>query len=176
MTFGRHTPDEQPSAAELDRVRALLASLGEERAPDAVVERLELVLAAQLPSTPPSRSTGRRPRSVRGRVLAFAAPLAVAAVIGAVVLNHGGGNGAALPTAGNAPAAASEAAITGAKSAPSLAAPAPVGGATATDSSSATEAAPAPALAAPKVELEDAARSAYDAVDLAIRRHRHATP
>ena len=43
---------DEPSAAELDRVRALLAGLGEEPAPPAVVARLERVLESQLPPRP----------------------------------------------------------------------------------------------------------------------------
>ena len=48
---GMHRNDE-PSAAELDRVRALLAGLGEEPAPPEVVARLKRMLDAELPADP----------------------------------------------------------------------------------------------------------------------------
>ncbi len=76
---------DEPSAAELDRVRALLAGLGEEPAPPAVVARLERVLESQLPAAGTAPARRRRPW-VRRAVLG-ALPVA-AIVAGALVVSQ----------------------------------------------------------------------------------------
>ncbi len=78
---------DEPSAAELDRVRALLAGLGEEPAPPAVVARLERVLDSQLPA--PGAAPARRRRPWVRRAVLGALPVA-AIVAGALVVSQSG--------------------------------------------------------------------------------------
>ena len=93
---------DEPSAAELDRVRALLAGLGEEPAPPAVVARLERVLESQLPAAgaaPPRRRRRWLPGALVGGV-------AVAAVIaGALVVSRPGDDDSQKQSAAGAAAA-----------------------------------------------------------------------
>jgi hypothetical protein len=78
---------DEPSAAELDRVRALLAGLGEEPAPPAVVARLERVLESQLPA--PGAAPAKRRRPWVRRAILGALPVA-AIVAGALVVSQSG--------------------------------------------------------------------------------------
>ena len=134
----------EPSAVELERVRALLAGLGEEPAPPAVVARLERLLEAQLPAagTLPQR---RRRRWLRP-VLAAALPVA-AIVAGVLVLSqtHDAGKGG-KSVAGGAEVASQQAAS------PTLA---PAG--TAADSSVPGTASSGASGAAPAFSIESAA-------------------
>jgi hypothetical protein len=77
----------EPSAAELDRVRVLLAGLGEEAAPPAVVARLERVLDSQLPAA--GAVPRRRPRRWLRRAAVGVLPVA-AIVAGALVVSQAG--------------------------------------------------------------------------------------
>jgi hypothetical protein len=136
---------DEPSAAELDRVRALLAGLGEEPAPPAVVARLERVLESQLPIAGTAPARRRRPW-VRRAVLG-ALPVA-AIVAGALVVSQSGNDsGSDAQRASGAPEVLSQEAA-----AASAAAPAPLSatdGASAADSAPATDVAPASVEAAP---------------------------
>jgi hypothetical protein len=166
------TADGPPTEAALEQVRALLAGLGEERAPDAVVERLERVLAAQLPprGAVPAR---RRPRLRIG--LAVGAPVAIAVAIGIAVSPGGGGTPArSTGTPGGASVAMAESSAAD-SAAPVNPGAAPSGGsgggAPSALAPTLTETDAAKAVTTPR-ELEDAARAAYDAVDAAIRARR----
>ena len=169
MTTGPDIPDhEQPSAAELDRVRALLAGLGSEGAPRDVIARLERVLDAQLPAA--GAVAPRRHRPWARRLVAIGAP---AAVIVALVFAFSGSNGphgvnstgagaagGGLQSAADAITAADAASVESAVPAP--AAPADSNG-------SYLKTASLPDAAA---NLATAARLARDEVARAIREHR----
>lgn len=138
---------DEPSAAELDRVRALLAGLGEEPAPPTVVARLERVLSSQLPAAGTVPTRRRRPW-VRRAVLG-ALPVA-AIVAGALVVSQSGDDGGS----GGQRAAGAPEALSQEAAAASAAAPAPLaatdGGASAADSAApATAVAPASVAAPP---------------------------
>lgn len=159
---------DEPSAAELDRVRGLLAGLGTEPAPPAVVARLERVLESQLPAAGTVAATRRRPwvrRAILG-ALPVAAIVAGALVVSQQSGNHDGSgeqrasgppealSQAAAPTAAPAPLSATDAATMAASAADS-AAPAPQA------DTAATKAA-APAVTTPTAEqLREAALDAY---------------
>ena len=126
---GMHRHDE-PSAAELDRVRALLAGLGEEPAPAAVVARLERVLAAEPPPGPVAAR--RRGRWLRRGALGLAPVVAVAAVAAVLVIRNGddtAGRRASAPPAPSAASAAEAAPSAGAAAASSAAADSAAGSA-----------------------------------------------
>jgi hypothetical protein len=80
---------DEPSPADLERVRALLAGLGEEPAPPAVVARLERVLESQLPA--PGAAPARRRRPWARRAILGALPIA-AIVAGALVVSQQSGD------------------------------------------------------------------------------------
>jgi hypothetical protein len=167
------TADGPPTEAALEHVRALLAGLGEERAPDAVVERLERVLATQLPPRGAIPARRRRPRLRIG--LAVAAPVAIAVAIGIAVGPGGGGTPArSTGTPGGASVAMAESSAAD-SAAPVNPGAAPSGGsgggAPSALAPTLTETDAAKAVTTPR-ELEDAARAAYDAVDAAIRARR----
>jgi hypothetical protein len=134
---GMHQQDE-PSAAELDRVRALLAGLGEEPAPPAVVARLERVLESQLPAA--GAVPRRRPRRWLPR--AVVGGLGVAAIVaGALVVSRGGNDD------GNRQSAAGSAASTAIEAASAFAATNAAPAQTAADAASPAASAAAPAAA-----------------------------
>ena len=162
---------DEPSAAELDRVRALLAGLGEEPAPPAVVARLERVLSSQLPA--PGTAPARRRRPWVRRAVLGALPVA-AIVAGALVVSQSGDdNGSDAQRASGAPEVLSQSAAQAPAAAPLSATDSGAGAASAADSAVApAEVAPAsveaapPGTAAAKVaatpeELHQAALDAY---------------
>ena len=161
---GMHQQDE-PSAAELDRVRALLAGLGEEPAPPAVVARLERVLESQLPAA--GAMPRRRPRRWLPR--AVVGGLGVAAIVaGALVVARGGNDNTNRQSAAGSAAAST---APEAQSAPFSArdtAPAQSAADTSATPSIASAAVPAPVpsdaakdVAATPEELRQAALDAY---------------
>ncbi len=171
MSDNPGTPQhDEPSAAELDHVRGLLAELGQAPAPPAVVARLERVLESQLPAAVAVPARRRRPW-VRRAVLG-ALPVA-AIVAGALVVSQqsGSDNGSDAQRASGAPEALSQAAA-----AASAAAPAPLsatdGATTASGAASSAASAPpadtvaakvaAPPVTTPEAEqLREAALDAY---------------
>ncbi len=148
-----------------DAVRALLHALGDEPAPADVIDRLERVLAAQLPAVPPG--AGRRsPRRARRIAIGLAGPLVVAGVVAFAVVPRNDRTGVpALNGAVNAEAAKGSAAA-GAAPGPT----APAGGASSMFDTVTTH--PDPTAAAAN-GLAAAARAAYAAVEAALQ---HATP
>ena len=93
MTGMHHPPDDsyEPTPEELERVQGLLAALGEERAPAAVVTRLDAALERELP--PRVLASARRRRRWRPALWAgFAVPAAAALVLVAVVVGTNGGD------------------------------------------------------------------------------------
>ena len=93
MTGMHHPPDDsyEPTPEELERVQGLLAALGEERAPAAVVTRLDAALERELP--PRELESARRRRRWRPALWAgFAVPAAAALVLVAVVVGTNGGD------------------------------------------------------------------------------------
>lgn len=165
-------PEREPSAAELDRVRALLAGLGEEPAPPAVVERLERVLEAQLPVAGTAPAPRRRRRWVRGVVLG-AVPVAAIALVAVLATQTGSNSNGDQEAAGGAADAALSQAAAAPEAAPEsasvAAAPAPATDGEAADSAAAepqadTAAAKASSeltAAATPEELRQAALDAY---------------
>ena len=144
---GMHRHDE-PSAAELERVRALLAGLGEEPAPASVVERLERVLAAEPPPGPVAAR--RRGRWLRRGALGLAPVVAVAAVAAVLVIRSGDDTGSRRASAPPTPSTAS------------VAEAAPSAGAAAA-SSVAADSALAPTAAAPAPLATDGSAAAAEA-------------
>jgi hypothetical protein len=161
---------DEPSAAELDRVRALLAGLGEEPAPPAVVARLERVLESQLPAAGTAPARRRRPW-VRRAVLG-ALPVA-AIVAGALVVSQSGNDDPSdAQRASGAPEVLSQAAADAPAAAPLSATDDGTGAASAADSALApTDVAPASIEAAPPgtaaakaaATLEELRQAALDA-------------
>jgi hypothetical protein len=147
-----------------DRIREQLEALGREPAPPDVVERLDRVLAAE-----PEPVTHRRVRPYR-RVLALAAPLAVAAGISVVIVGMRHDSDHRSTPTSKTPAADVE-------MAPS--APPPAGASAAAGSAGASAAAtPAPSFGADQAvnPARAAAIDSYRAVERAVRQREHGVP
>jgi hypothetical protein len=146
-----------------DRIREQLEALGREPAPPDVVDRLDRVLAAE-----PEPIAHRRVRPFR-RVLALAAPLAVAAGISVAVVGMRHSSDHHPTPTSKTPAASVEVA----PSAP------PQSGAAAAGSAGASAAAtPAPAFGADQAAnpAQAAAIDSYRAVERAVRQREHGVP
>jgi hypothetical protein len=113
-------PDREPTQAELERVRDLLAQHGDEPAPGAVLTRLDAALDRVLP--PRLLAAARRRRRFRPAVLSvFAVPAAAALVAVGVFIGTGGDEQDSTRDAGvAAPATTAAAEATTAAAAPSL--------------------------------------------------------
>ena len=151
---------DEPSAAELERVRGLLAGLGEEPAPLAVVARLERVLESQLPAA--GAAARRRPRRWVRRAVLGALPVA-AIVAGALVLSQPGGNDRVdQQSAARSSEALSQEAVSSALAAPAVApADAAADPAERSEPAPVTLQAPSATAAATPEELRQAALDAY---------------
>jgi hypothetical protein len=161
---------DEPSAAELDRVRALLAGLGEEPAPPAVVARLERVLDSQLPAV--GAVPRRRPRRWLRRLAVGVAPVAASGAGALVVSQAGNENPAAKRTAASsveslsqaaapAPLAATDSAAGAAESAGPPSVAQDQAGALSVEAAPATKASKTTTTPATPEELRQAALDAY---------------